>query len=417
MHVAAGGYHSLVRTAKGEVLAWGGNSCGQLGDGSTHDSLLPKRILEGGVRAVAAGRCHSLALTDKGSVLAWGSNKDCLLGTGPTEKQLTPASIIEGGAVALAAGAAHSLVLTETGEVLAWGDNKYGQLGDGSTSARRRPVHVELPAPARCIAAGWHHSLAATVDGDVYAWGFNTPDRTPPGYQSASVPALVFKGNPNPCRAVAAGGVHSFALLEDGAVVPWGGNEHGQLGDGTTVRRIELSAALEAPCIVRVAAGDYHSLAVTENFELLLWGSTLAGPRVLPAKVLLDDGIHSVAAGGVHSLAVTHNGEVYSWGGNSYGQLGDGTKIDLQVPRAPVLQAQTVETKTREEYLAEIMDGPAEVGEASEAPRPLRSEVATLPARANLATHATAKPVPDLLLRMTGAHNSPGLVRHPATQA
>ena len=39
-----------------------------------------------------------------------------------------------------------------------------------------------------------------------------------------------------------------------------------------------------------------------------------------------------VSGGGGHSLALKYDGTVWAWGSNSYGQLGDGTDTDSNVP-------------------------------------------------------------------------------------
>uniref|UniRef100_UPI0005B8DBFD RCC1 domain-containing protein n=1 Tax=Salinispora pacifica TaxID=351187 RepID=UPI0005B8DBFD len=83
--IAAGDAHSVALTAAGTVLAWGDNSHGQLGDGTGADSLTPVGVsLPAGVTAsaVAAGRDHSVALTSAGTVLAWGGNSFGQLGDG-----------------------------------------------------------------------------------------------------------------------------------------------------------------------------------------------------------------------------------------------------------------------------------------------------------------------------------------------
>lgn len=398
--------HSLVRTEKCEVFAWGSNAHGQLGDGSTHDSLRPKRILPEGIRAVAAGRRHSLAVSCDGEVLAWGSNEGGLLGTGLSEKQLLPARVIASGVQAVAAGETHSLALTASGEVFAWGGNKYGQLGDGSTSPSRKPLKIALPGTVCRIAAGWHHSLAVTERGEVFGWGFNTPDRTPPGFRSASVPTMIINGG---IRMVAAGGAHSLALTQAGEVMSWGGNDHGQLGDGTRERRtwpVRLEGWL--PPLIHLAAGGYHSLAVTEEYEVLFWGSSMTGPRLLPAKVHFEDGMHSVAGGGVHSLVAGLDGAVFAWGGNTCGQVGDGSNVDRDTHMGPVLGPNTIEIKTKAQRLAEAMSGPAEIADEDVAevnsPGGRRANARGEAQRSQVAITggASTGQVPRLLVQMTG---------------
>src|SRR5918912_1514438 len=58
--VAAGGDHSLAVTTDGTVWAWGSNTIGQLGDGTTIDRNAPVQVdgltnVAGGVRSVSAG--------------------------------------------------------------------------------------------------------------------------------------------------------------------------------------------------------------------------------------------------------------------------------------------------------------------------------------------------------------------------
>ncbi|MCN0155339.1 cell wall anchor protein, partial [Salinispora arenicola] len=74
-------------TSAGTALAWGDNSSGQLGDGTATDSSTPVAVdVPAGttVTAVAAGGVHSLAVTSGGDVLAWGANGSGQLGDGTT---------------------------------------------------------------------------------------------------------------------------------------------------------------------------------------------------------------------------------------------------------------------------------------------------------------------------------------------
>jgi alpha-tubulin suppressor-like RCC1 family protein len=119
------------------------------------------------VTAIAAGANHSLALTRAGQVLAWGFNTSGELGDGSTLGiRPTPAvaRLPHGTQVrSLAAGCDQSLALTAAGQVLAWGENKFGQLGTGSSAVSRgTPAAVHLPrgADVTAISAGCTHDLA-----------------------------------------------------------------------------------------------------------------------------------------------------------------------------------------------------------------------------------------------------------------
>jgi hypothetical protein len=154
----------------GSLRAWGLNTFGQLGDGTTTSSDTPVKVqLPPGTRVTSmrAGCGHTLALTTTGHVLAWGYNNDGELGDGTTTSSLTPVKVKlpPGTEVkAIRAGCFHSLALTTAGHVLAWGFGLLGQLGNGGTTSSDLPVRVEIPAGlvAIAVAAGPEagHSLA-----------------------------------------------------------------------------------------------------------------------------------------------------------------------------------------------------------------------------------------------------------------
>jgi alpha-tubulin suppressor-like RCC1 family protein len=153
----------------------------QLGDGRTTQSNVPVEVkLPAGakVTAIAAGCHHSQAVTSTGQVLAWGDNARGELGNGKTTSSDVPVRVkLPAGTkvTAIAAGCSQSLALTSTGRVLAWGDDAYGELGDGKTTQSDVPVEVKLPAATKvtAISGGAHHSLALISTGQVLAWGEN----------------------------------------------------------------------------------------------------------------------------------------------------------------------------------------------------------------------------------------------------
>lgn len=417
--VAGGAFHSLVVTSGGQLYAWGNNTYGQVGDGSTVDRHKPILILKEGIRCAAAGKCHSLAVTTAGEVLAWGSNQDCLLGTGWKVKQLEPAQVIQGGVKEVAAGVQHNLAITDDGEVLAWGANDYGQLGDGTKAAQRAPIKVALPGAASAVAAGWYHSLALMETGQVLTWGFNTPDKS--GFRTHGVPVPILSHG---ISMISAGSVHSLALTDTGILLAWGGNEKGQLGDGTADKH--MTPVPVRGRIEHASAGSYHSLAIDAGNHILVWGFSaysLPGEHsesmwrveFCPQTVPLDVDtfpFHSIFAGGGHSLAVSLDGEVFAWGGNASGQVGDGSTIESSLPKM-ILGPGTISVKSHKDIVAELLKGPAELEEDFGPERTRRSH-----ARTQAATAAGTLAVPEIMLRAAGIPGREGLVMtQPGLQA
>lgn len=73
--VEAGGERGAAITSDGSLWIWGANHMGQLGDGTTEDSLEPLKIMDD-VVDVATSFGTTLAVTADGTVWGWGSNSD-----------------------------------------------------------------------------------------------------------------------------------------------------------------------------------------------------------------------------------------------------------------------------------------------------------------------------------------------------
>lgn len=104
-----------------------------------------------GIVQVAAGGAHTCALTDQGDVLCWGANGFGRLGDGSTTSSPTPVAVADlgTGVQAIAAGGEHTCALTDQGGVLCWGANSAGQLGDGRLLYSPTPMDVVAPAAHR----------------------------------------------------------------------------------------------------------------------------------------------------------------------------------------------------------------------------------------------------------------------------
>ena len=180
--VAAGIETTLALGADGNVYAWGDNTSGQLGNGTTANALFPQKVsLPEGASAVAIaeGWKTSLAVGSDGSVYGWGRNASGQLGNGGSAFVVpVPVKVSLPGGVAatqVAVGEDASLAIGADGNVYSWGNNFAGQLG--RTGTENVPGKVTLPAgvTASAIAEGTRTSLAAGSDGNVYAW--EQPDR------------------------------------------------------------------------------------------------------------------------------------------------------------------------------------------------------------------------------------------------
>jgi alpha-tubulin suppressor-like RCC1 family protein len=215
--ISAGGNHSLAVRTDGTAWSWGFNGDGQLGDGSVTNQSSPVSVV--GEFAdwceISAGGNHSLAVRTDGTAWAWGRNSSGQLGDGTTTARSSPVSVLGGFGdwCEISAGSFHSLAVRTDGTAWAWGSNGQGRLGDGSVTNRSSPVSVMGGFGDWCeISAGLAHSLAVKTDGSAWAWGSNSNgqlgDQTTTNRTS---PVSVVGGFSDWCQ-ISAGFCHSLAL-------------------------------------------------------------------------------------------------------------------------------------------------------------------------------------------------------------
>ncbi|WP_170319969.1 hypothetical protein [Polyangium spumosum] len=333
LEVSAGGLGTCARLSGGRIKCWGLNAYGSLGLGHSMNigdepnemgSALPPVDLDGVATRIEVNG-HACALLEGGALKCWGTNEFGQLGLGDTAHRgnlpnqmgmFLPAVDLGQGltAKAVAVGVYHTCAILSNDMVKCWGLNDSGQLGLGDTERRGDDPgemgdalpELQLGGKVKAITAGATHTCAILFNDKVKCWGGNfygqlglgdTNDRGNTPSTLGAALDYVDLGTDKPVKSISAGGyTHTCAILDEGMVKCWGGNEFGQLGLEDTEHR-----------------GDAPNEMGTN----------------LPA-VKLGNGTWAVAitARNNGTCALGPGGGVRCWGKNDYGSLGLGDLND-----------------------------------------------------------------------------------------
>ena len=297
--------------------------------------------------------CVNVAISEKGDIYTWGNGYDdwffSLLGREGGANHDTIPTYAPGlhRVATLALGYDHCLAVDDLDRVYTWGKGTHGRCGHVDEHGnpleyiyKPERLHLgghgtEYRTAAACgAAAGIEHSLVVAADGTVWAFGGNSSGQLgvfPGDGVNTYQPRIVsFSNEPEHTvvKVVAAGGNHSIALTDTGAVFCWGDNVFRQVG----MAQVEELHSIDAPVRVRafntgvicIAAGYNNSFAVTDIGSLYTWGSvndnntgdTIAYTCSLPEIVrpLFGEGVVAVSVpkryGQDHTMVVTRTGKV-----------------------------------------------------------------------------------------------------------
>lgn len=356
VEIGTGSRFSCARRASGQVLCWGDNGLGQLGNGTTASSSTPVEV-RGLCDAIdlEVGAGMACARTRSGRGVCWGSNANGNLGGGRTfealpQSPLPLAAPALDGATAMSCGAGYCCVMRSTG-LWCWGSNRTNQLGIGSTD----PLRLEpamVPGSSDIVAVSASTATAAVrMSGTALTWGANVRGRL--GMETpATSPTPIPVPGITDATDVSAGVWHMCALRTGGVVSCWGNNTFGELGRGAPGADVGAPAAVPGLTgVVRLALGYHFTCALAAAGTVSCWGSNGYGELgrgmsstfvATPAPIAGLTDVTQVSAEsnndstpeGTHACALRSNGDVLCWGNNNTGQLGDGTTTNRSVPTA-----------------------------------------------------------------------------------
>jgi len=305
--------HTCALNTRGKVRCWGyGPILGIKSKTSIGDDepprLAPMVDVGGEAVQLAANALRTCALLSTGTLRCWGDNTGGELGYGHTKSigdDETPASAgavpLGTAAVGVYGGGDHFCAIVTGGAVRCWGQNNNGQLGYGHTKVIG---DNETPAAAGDVdlagdtvvqlALGGAHTCALTDDAKVRCWGLNKYGQLGYGHtadigddEHAGAAGYVDVDASRQVIKLAAGAVHTCALLDDGAIKCWGYNQQGQLGYGDKIWR-----------------GDDEAPTVISDIDL--------------------GGVAVDVSMGTHTCALLDTGRLRCWGLGGLGQLGYG---------------------------------------------------------------------------------------------
>ncbi|KAH7566932.1 hypothetical protein JRO89_XS08G0255600 [Xanthoceras sorbifolium] len=315
--IACGDSHCLAVTMEGEVQSWGRNQNGQLGLGTTVDSLVPQKIqaFQGvSIKMVSAGAEHTVAVTEDGDLYGWGWGRYGNLGLGDRNDRLVPekvANVYGEKMVMVACGWRHTISVSSSGGLYTYGWSKYGQLGHGDFEDHLVPHKLEALHGSFIsqVSGGWRHTMALTSNGKLYGWGWNKV-----GISASLLFALYeFCINLSKVNCSGYSGSYFFSLTVVGCILD----------------RLELVTTLISVLLCKSNFPMTRHILVTvapENcyFSMFFFFMFLFG---ILQKVV------QISCGWRHTLAVTERQNVFSWGRGTNGQLGHGESSDRNIPK------------------------------------------------------------------------------------
>ena len=362
------GARSTCAITRGNAVCWGSNDRGQLGAFTRLDhSATPIQVTMAdqsgaldSLQSIALGSRHACALKQNGEVYCWGRNRHGQMGNGQVMNfelySARPVPFDAGQGAAITLGEMHGCMCHEDGSVACWGINDRGQSGSPKgnewLSSPMPETVADLPSAALAVFSGpaAAHTCALLQDTTAYCWGANSASQL--GDQSATLwktPTQVIQtpatsatngdGQVEETPAVPLANIGELALGRDhtcarhqtsGAVLCWGNNANGQLGNGTTTASatpvtVTGTGTNGSYPMQSIAAGEHFTCGLTTSGAVLCWGKQSAN-RTTPNTVSnLSSSVEALTAGAQHACAIKQNGSVWCWGNNANGQLGRGT--------------------------------------------------------------------------------------------
>jgi alpha-tubulin suppressor-like RCC1 family protein len=349
--ISADTSHTCGLSISGAAFCWGAQFGGELGDGTFTTRTVPTPV-SGGLlfSMIDLGMAHTCAIgaTDL-LVYCWGYNNSGQVGDGTTTTRLAPTALPGRFYATMTAGPFHACALLSSGPTQCWGANGNAMLGDSTTTERSLPVKPAGPQLTFSKLTSARYHTCGLRTNSTYCWGNDDVGQVGDGGFSGNrtYPTLVSGGLI--FSEIAAGGSQSggggftCALTAAGTAWCWGGNVHGQVGDGTTTTRRQPTQVIGGISFTKISAGPTQACGLTSAGAIYCWGLNTAGQAILtPTRVGSTSLTYTaVSVGYTYLCAIAAagpaqpiDGQAYCWGANPDGRLGIGSQIAAVNPTA-----------------------------------------------------------------------------------
>lgn len=347
-------------TTDATLKCWGDNRYGQLGNGTTTNSVTPVTVSGlSSVNGIWTGEFIACATVGAAKALyCWGRSDNYQLGTGYgtlPASQSTPVSASGlSGVTKVSFGDNVTCALLDTGAVYCWGKNTTAYML-GLTSATNStiaytPTKINFTGIATDLSLG--KAAACLVDnaGALYCWGKNTNGERATGATDTSfyaTPAVIASMSARPVKQIASALNGACALAVAGTIYCWGDNTYGQVGNGTQVGPVTTPYLISGTGWTSLVAGQSHYCATKSDSTVYCWGraagfgngvaigSATTAPTLM--TTLSGYSITRITSGGYaaqgHCVFTTTAVSLCWTADNTWGQLGDGTTTTTTTPR------------------------------------------------------------------------------------
>jgi len=332
------------------VEAWGENTYGQLGDGTTTNRTLPVRLSAVSVvlayeqvstsQGVSAGITGvpplGIAAQAGGRLFCWGRNDIGQLGDNTTTNRSSPVQTVAGGSVWRTVSVSYQgcHAIKTDGTLWGWGNNLLGQLGDNSIINKSSPVQTVAGGNDwKQVTHAENSTIALKADGTLWTWGSNANGLLGDGTtinRSSPVQTIAGGSTWKSINTSSVGEGHVVAIKTDGTMWAWGRNDSGQLGDGTTISKSSPVQIFNTVRGWRSVSHSNHTLAIKFDGSLWGWGTNTSGQLGDNTTVSKSSIVQTVSngydwkqcvAGGSSSIALKKDGTLWHWGATITGNF------------------------------------------------------------------------------------------------
>jgi alpha-tubulin suppressor-like RCC1 family protein len=180
-----------------KAWCWGNNGAGQLGNGTTTESLVPTAVTGGhDFKALTVSPSAACGIDTPGRAWCWGDNSAGQLGIGSTTSAKDPAAVDSGTTYSAITAATNNgksfCAIVADGAAKCWGENSFGQAKEGSTAPATSPNPVSAFKALRSLSTGVSFSCVTDARNETSCWGHNAAGQTGSGAAtpvSAAIPA------------------------------------------------------------------------------------------------------------------------------------------------------------------------------------------------------------------------------------